>query len=275
MTLTDRIDALAGAVSAEARAAVAEAAALAEPAFSAILAGSLDAVSAGLDLCLVSCASARWVGGEPEEGIPGAAAAHILDAATASHLTLPGFMLDLPVESVWSECGEASAILAGDALVPAAMGYLASKGGLNANRLVGAAASLLCGSILPGFSSELSLRDRRKTELQERENAWRRHAGGLARFAAEAGAVLAGADAQAVDGAALAGLELGRAVDLARMPGCPSRHGSPLAERVADARAALSSLADSLAGDSRADLFIDLIGRIRSSLEGADLFAQG
>lgn len=273
MTPPDRIDTLSAAVSAEARAAVAEAAALADPAFSAILARSLDAASVGLDLCLVSCATARWTGGEPEEGIPGAAAAHILDAALASHLTLPGFMLDLPVESVWSECGEASAILAGDALIPAAMGYLASKGGLNANRLVGAAASLLCGSILPGFSSELSLRDKRKTDLQERENAWRRHSGGLARFAAEAGAVLAGADGRTVDGAARTGLELGRAVDLARMPGCPSRHGSPLAERVADARSALSALADSLAGDSRADLLLELIARIGSSFEGADLFS--
>ena len=91
MTPTDRIDALSATVSAEARAAVAEAAALAEPEFSAILSRSLDAASVGLDLCLVSCASARWAGGEPEEGIPGAVAAHILDAAVASHLTLPGF----------------------------------------------------------------------------------------------------------------------------------------------------------------------------------------
>ncbi len=239
-----------------------------------VLDRALEAAAARADLCLSSCAAAEWAGGEPEEGLPGAVAALLMDAALTCHLTLPGFSMDLPSEAVWLECGEASAILAGDALLPAAFGYLASNCGLHSARLAAAASSLFCGNILPGFSAELSLRDRR-SDLGERENAWRLHAGGLARFASEAGAVLAGAGAGDVDRAAMAGLALGRAFDLAFMPGCPSRQGSTEAEREEDALSMLSELSDSLSGDPRAGLFIAILDGIHSSMDGEDLFARG
>lgn len=239
-----------------------------------VMDSALEAADTRLDLCLSSCAAAEWAGGEPEEGLPGAVAALLLEAALTCHLTLPGFSLKLPSEALWLECGEASAILAGDALLPAALGYLASNCGLHSARLAAAASSLFCGGILPGFSAELALRDR-KSDLGERENAWRLHAGGLARFASEAGAVLAGAGAGNVDRAAMAGLALGRAFDLAFMPGCPSRQGTTEAERVEDALSMLAELSDSLAGDPRADLFMAILDGIRSSTGGEDLFAQG
>ena len=239
-----------------------------------ILDRAVEAASDRADLCLASCAAAEWAGGEPEEGLPGAVAALLMDAALMCHLTLPGFSLELPVEALWPEHGEASAILAGDALLPAAFGYLASNCGLHSARLAAAASSLFSRGILPGFSAELALRDR-KSDLAERENAWRLHAGGLARFASEAGAVLAGAGADDVDRAAMTGLTLGRAFDLAFMPGCPSRQGSTKSQREKEAQSMLAELRESLSGNPRAGLFLAILDGIGSSPGGGDLFARG
>ncbi len=259
----------------EAGRALDEAASGAPAEFRLILDRARESAAVRMDICLSSCAAAAWAGADPSEGLPGAVAAHLIDSAVACHLTLPGFSLGLQNEALWSEFGEASAILAGDALFPAAIGYMTSRCGLKSVRLAGMAASLLCAGVLPGFSSELALRERGRTEPGEREGVWRLHAGSLARFASEAGAVLAGADGPAVDRAAAAGLELGRAADLAMISDCPSRRGMTEGEKLEEALSSLENLSASLSDERGAALFIDLAERVRTSLGGGDLFDQG
>lgn len=142
----------------EAGRALDEAASEAPGEFRRILDRARESAAVRMDLCLASCAAAAWAGADPALGLPGAVAAHLIDSAVACHITLPGFSLGLQNEALWPEFDEASAILAGDALFPAAIGYLSSRCGLKSVRLAGMAASLLCAGV-PIIESLADLRD--------------------------------------------------------------------------------------------------------------------
>jgi hypothetical protein len=242
--------------------------------FREILDRAVELAASRRELSLAACAASAWCGADPETGIPGAVAAHLLDASMTSHLTLPGFSLGLQSEPLWSEFDEASAILAGDALVPAAIGFLAGKGGFQSVRLMRNAAAMLGAGILPGFSLELSLRSKDGSIRLEREDIWKMHAGSISRFAAEAGAILAGADQARVDRAALAGREFGRAADLLMTAECPSKHSSGLADghRLEESKVLFDEALSSLGDGPGTDMFRSLAGAILESLRGADLF---
>ncbi len=236
---------------------------------------AVEGASGIVETSLAACASAAWCGADPLAGMPAATATHLIQAACCSLLTLPGFDLDLRTEALWMETGEATAILVADALIPAAMGHLAAKGGIHASELVRSAATALGRRVLQGYSAELRLRTAGRSGWQEREETWRSHAGAMGRFSAGAGALLAGADRTMVEAAAGIGALIGEAAEVSVSGDVPSR-GDRSREDPSMEAAGLLERAVALAGGPAAAVLFERLGRsILESLRGADLFEGG
>jgi hypothetical protein len=164
---------------------------------------------------LLACASSAWCGATAEAGMPVAVAAQILRSAISAHASLPGFDLEPHVHPLWKDHGQASAILAGDALIPLAFLHLARACGAHSSLLVqDAALALGGGGLLAGLSLELDLADGSVGRPLPPSGVFRLHGGRLAQFAASGGARLAGAPREMLDDAALAGYKTGLALDM-------------------------------------------------------------
>jgi len=220
---------------------------------------------------LVACAAAACCGSGPERGIPAAVAAHLLQAALLSHVTLPGFGLGIQAEPLWAGAGEASAILAGDALIPLAMRHLARTGGFHGPGLVREAAAILGRQTLAGLSLELDLPGRAAPDRAD--EAWRTHAGSFCLVAAGAGALAAGADGPAAERARTMGLSFGRACTLLLMPSCPSRAHLGGQAALEAARSLFGEAVEAAWSPAGAEIVEALAERVLArSGGGADLF---
>jgi hypothetical protein len=231
---------------------------------------AVAAAAPAVEQSLVACAAAACCGSDPATGIPAAVASHLLQAALLSHVTLPGFGLGVQAEPLWAGTGEASAILAGDALIPLAMRLLARTGFLGPG-LVREAAAILGRQALAGLSLELDLPGRAAPDRAD--EAWRTHAGSICLFAAGAGALAAGADGPAAGRARTMGLAFGRACTLLLMPSCPSRAGMGGQAALEAARALFREAVETAWSPAGARIAEALAERVLARSEGgADLF---
>jgi hypothetical protein len=183
--------------------------------FVEVLRKCIRSTAGALESSLLACASSTWCGATAETGMPVAVAAQVLRSALSAHASLPGFDLEPHVHPLWREHGQASAILAGDALIPLAFHHLTKTCGAHSSLLVqDAALALGGGGILAGLSLELDLSDSSVTRPLPHSGVFRLHGGRLAQFAASGGARLAGAPREMLDDAALAGYKAGLALDM-------------------------------------------------------------
>ncbi len=227
-----------------------------------------------LEISLLACGAARWSGGTCEAGLTAAVAAHILRAALVSHATLPGFESSFAAgaASLCEEFDDATAILAGDAMIPLAVSHLVLKGGRHGTALVDDAMEAIGAmGILAGISLEQEGRISALTGDVETRELW---AGSLARFAAMSGARLAGASERQMDQISLLGLESGRAWCLISGIGTEEGAGERWQELH---REALSIFDDAriLAGTGEEGLLLrEIIGYLknRSPADPSDLF---
>ena len=208
---------------------------------------------------LLAPAAARFCGADPADALPAAASVTMLSGAVGCHLGLEGMPLaGTSAGDICRKHGPVLAILAGDALVPMAMGVLAAECGRHSVMLVSAASVAMgttgvlgSASLLAGGSTSGDL----PPELEDDQG----HMGlsPLARFAAWGGALLAGAAREMADDCALAGLHAGRALDVLESDG-------PGPDRVFEARSELDRARELVGTGQRADLFaavIDAVGR--------------
>ncbi len=176
----------------------------------------LDVATLGgsMELSLLACGCSAWCGAEPEEGMPVAAASHLLMAAGSAHQLLPGLGGEMPgglSGALTDDIPMFTAVLCGDALIPLALGHLASECGRHAAQLVSEAVRAMGGGgFLSGLCLDLDAAEGRLHHSEE-EMPWEMSAGSLSRFAAMGGAMVAGAPEGRLGDAAEIGVLLGRA----------------------------------------------------------------
>ncbi len=201
-------------------------------------------------ITLAACAAA---GGTRAAALPAAAAVELLHAYTLIHDDLPAMDDDDERRgrpTVHIEFGEASAILAGDALLTAAFATLAALGAATADavRVLGARAG--AGELLAGQARDLALADNALPALPLLERIHAEKTGALFAAAAELGAIAAGAGDDVRARLAAFGMELGIAFQHADdLADADHPEHAPMARRrvaelVAHASALLAPLGD-------------------------------
>ena len=209
-----------------------------------------------LEISLLACAASEWCGRPRAAGMPVAVAALMLRAGISAHLTLPGFTaVKNSNSSLLDGQDDVTAILAGDALLALAMEYLAENGGRHATRLLAEAVRAVgARGMLAGLSLKLDQQEEDIAIVPDGRSVWEVSSGQIARFAAQGGALLAGASDNMLDDAAQIGLLTGRAWYLVERSKCESvkrDERNPMFE----ART-LMEQAEAIAGhDPKADLF--------------------
>jgi geranylgeranyl diphosphate synthase, type II len=158
-------------------------------------------------LCLGACAA---VGGAESDALPAAAALELLHAYTLVHDDLPA-MDDDDVRrgrpTVHRAFDEATAILAGDALLTRAFGVLAQLGGERAAEAVSVLARRSgAAELLAGQARDLA---QRPTDLDALEEIHRGKTGALFAAAAEIGGISGGASSAEREALARYGMTLG------------------------------------------------------------------
>ena len=230
------------------------------------------------DSALLSCAAASHCGADPSAGLIPAVSALMLEAALASHLPVLGLVGG---NRLLLDFDEATALLAGDALIPLALENLCGSGGLERHSaLIVSDAVRAMGTI--GALARLSL------EVEEDDAAALkriREADGempltvrecVARFASVAGARCAAASPDDLEDMAKLGLEIGRAAGMASLTGriCGLfgiRHG----DLAAEARALLDSASSRLSPDPPDALARLLVARAADLMREPDLLSSG
>ncbi len=209
-----------------------------------------------LEISLLACAASEWCGHPRATGMPVAVAALMLRAGISVHLTLPGFITAHDsIPDLLEEQDDVTAILAGDALLALAMEHLAENGGRHAARLlVEAVRATGTHGMLAGLSLKLDQQKEDISVVPDGRSIWEVTSGQIARFAAQGGALLAGASDTMLDDAAQIGLLTGRAwylVEEAKSSSVKRDGRNPMFE----ART-LMEQAEAIAGHSpEADLF--------------------
>lgn len=229
-----------------------------------------------MDTALLSCAAEMHCGGEGERGLVPAVSVVMLEAALASHMPVLGLGGG---NSVFLDHGEATALLVGDALIPLAFQNISSSGSVERHAVLvmaDAVHAVSARGALERLGLEVERDDRKIGEritegsgdipLVPRES--------LGRFAAVAGARMAGAPESMVEEMAKFGLELGRASGLPALSGRMCRlFGISRSDLGAEALALLHSAAARL-GDTPEDaLARRLLSKIESSLSEPDLLS--
>lgn len=166
-----------------------------------------------LEISLLSCAASEWCGCPQDTGMPVAVAALMLRAGISVHLSLPGFIdMNNSVPDLLEKQDDVTAILAGDALLALAMEHLAENGGRHAARLLSEAVRATgARGMLAGLSLKLDQQEEDISSVPDGRSIWEITSGQIARFAAQGGALLAGASDSMLDDAAQIGLLTGRA----------------------------------------------------------------
>ncbi|MCK4504524.1 MAG: hypothetical protein KAW14_02810 [Candidatus Aegiribacteria sp.] len=170
-----------------------------------------------LEISLLACAASEWCGHPRATGMPVAVAALMLRAGISVHLTLPGFKaIHDSIPELLEKQDDVTAILAGDALLALAMEHLAENGGRHAARLLSEAVRATgVRGMLAGLSLKLDQQEEDISVVPDGRSIWEITSGQIARFAAQGGALLAGASDTMLDDAAQIGLLTGRAWYLA------------------------------------------------------------
>lgn len=166
-----------------------------------------------LEISLLACAASEWCAHPRDTGMPVAVAALMLRAGITVHLTLPGFTaMNDSNSDLLEKQDDVTAILAGDALLALAMEHLAENGGRHAARLLAEAVRATgARGVLAGLSLKLDKQEEDISVLPDGRSIWEVTSGQIARFAAQGGALLAGASDIQLDDAAQIGLLTGRA----------------------------------------------------------------
>ncbi len=166
-----------------------------------------------LEISLLACAASEWCGCPRATGMPVAVAALMLRAGISVHLSLPGFVaMHDSVPDLLEKRDDVTAILAGDALLALAMEHIAENGGRHATRLLSEAVRATgANGMLAGLSLKLDQQEEDISLVPDGRSIWEITSGQIARFAAQGGALLAGASDTMLDDAAQIGLLTGRA----------------------------------------------------------------
>lgn len=188
-----------------------------------------------LEISLLACAASEWCGHPRTTGMPVAVAALMLRTGISVHLSLPGFItMNNSVPDLIEKQDDVTAILAGDALLALAMEYLAENGGRHATRLLSEAVRATgAHGMLAGLSLKLDQQEGNISVIPDGRSTWEVTSGQIARFAAQGGALLAGASDTMLDDAAQIGLLTGRAwylVEKAKFSSEKRNERSPLFE---------------------------------------------
>jgi geranylgeranyl diphosphate synthase type I len=209
--------------------------------------------------------SAEAVGGRSEDGVPGAVAVELVHNFSLLH----DDVMDRDVErrhrpTGWVVFGEAQAILAGNAMLTAAIEVLVGAGAAGQRCLTCLLTAIQ--QLISGQSQDLYLEGRTGVEL---EDVLRMEAGKTAALlscSASIGAIAAGASVETVEGLAAFGHEVGIAFqlvdDILGMVGDPAVTGK-------------SSSSDVRAGKASAPIVAALGARSDASRRLARLFADG
>lgn len=203
---------------------------------------------------LLAPAAARVCAGEDEPSMPVAAAVALLSGAVCCHLGLEGMPLARAAAGrVRRDHGDVLAILAGDALVPMAMSILAGECGRHSVMLLDTAAVAMgTTGVLGSLSFLVGKTSGRSVPVQEEDDQGLMGLSPLARLAAAGGALAVGAPEEQVDDCALAGLCVGRALDILESDG-PGR------DRLYQAQAELDRARELVGTSERSVLFHQLI----------------
>ncbi|MEU2930193.1 polyprenyl synthetase family protein [Streptomyces sp. NPDC007251] len=208
--------------------------------------------------------SAVAVGGSPEQALPGAVAVELVHDFTLLHDdVIDGDALRRHRPAAWSVFGTPAAVLAGDALLVAALRALtdvpAARGAAAVRELVG---TLL--DLVEGQSRDVAFEEAAQVTVAQYLAMAEGKTGSLMGCACALGGVLAGADAERVGGLREFGRRLGVAFqcadDLLGIWGRTSRSGKPVGADLAARKKSLPVAAALEGADPAAERLRELYG---------------